>query len=86
MTVRELLQALSRALPPNQVARPANAGALDTICTGVTHDSRRVTKGLVFVALRGLKADGAAFAADALAAGAAAVVSESHARGRHYGH
>ncbi|MSO83822.1 MAG: UDP-N-acetylmuramoyl-L-alanyl-D-glutamate--2,6-diaminopimelate ligase [Acidobacteria bacterium] len=55
---------------------PANAGALDVPCRGVTHDSRRVEEGWVFVALRGLKADGADFGNQATAAGAAAVVAE----------
>ncbi|MBM3818134.1 MAG: UDP-N-acetylmuramoyl-L-alanyl-D-glutamate--2,6-diaminopimelate ligase [Acidimicrobiia bacterium] len=58
-------------------AVPADAAALDAQCTGVTHDSRRVGPGMVFVALRGLKADGAAFAPQALAAGAAAVIAET---------
>src|SRR5262249_52483582 len=43
----------------------------------VTHDSQRVRPGVVFVALRGRKADGAAFAPQAIAAGAAAVVAET---------
>jgi UDP-N-acetylmuramoyl-L-alanyl-D-glutamate--2,6-diaminopimelate ligase len=80
MTVRELLQALARALPPDQhVDMPADAGGLDVACTGVTHDSRRVQPGNIYVALRGLKANGEDFAAAATAAGAAAVVAERHA-------
>ncbi|MBI3447341.1 MAG: UDP-N-acetylmuramoyl-L-alanyl-D-glutamate--2,6-diaminopimelate ligase [Acidobacteria bacterium] len=42
--------------------------------TGVTHDSRRTRPGDVFVAVRGLKADGLAHARAAAAAGAAAIV------------
>jgi UDP-N-acetylmuramoyl-L-alanyl-D-glutamate--2,6-diaminopimelate ligase len=77
MTVRELLQALSNTLPAEQRPTvPAGAGGLDQPCTAVTHDSRRVIPGAVFVALRGLKMDGAAFAPQAIAAGAAAVVAE----------
>jgi UDP-N-acetylmuramoyl-L-alanyl-D-glutamate--2,6-diaminopimelate ligase len=75
MTVRELLQALARALPPDQRPRIPD-GALDVTCAGVTHDSRLVDPGTVFVALRGLKSDGVAFAPQAIAAGAAAVVAE----------
>jgi UDP-N-acetylmuramoyl-L-alanyl-D-glutamate--2,6-diaminopimelate ligase len=45
--------------------------------TAVAYDSRAVTAGSVFVALRGLQADGAAFARDAIAHGAVAVVSET---------
>jgi UDP-N-acetylmuramoyl-L-alanyl-D-glutamate--2,6-diaminopimelate ligase len=47
--------------------------------SSITADSREVTTGAVFVALRGLKADGAAFARDAIARGAIAVVSETAA-------
>jgi UDP-N-acetylmuramoyl-L-alanyl-D-glutamate--2,6-diaminopimelate ligase len=45
----------------------------------VTYDSRDAAPGTVFVALRGAKTDGARFAAQAIANGAAAVVSESPA-------
>jgi UDP-N-acetylmuramoyl-L-alanyl-D-glutamate--2,6-diaminopimelate ligase len=77
MTVRELLQALVREVPPNErPTLPDESPALDATCTGVTHDSRRVVRGSVFVALPGLKADGAAFAPQAIAAGAVAVVAE----------
>jgi UDP-N-acetylmuramoyl-L-alanyl-D-glutamate--2,6-diaminopimelate ligase len=47
--------------------------------TGITYDSRAVTGGQVFVALRGQKADGTAFATQAIARGAAAIVSEQPA-------
>jgi UDP-N-acetylmuramoyl-L-alanyl-D-glutamate--2,6-diaminopimelate ligase len=43
----------------------------------IAYDSRRVSPGAVFVALRGLKTDGAGFAAQATARGAIAIVSES---------
>jgi UDP-N-acetylmuramoyl-L-alanyl-D-glutamate--2,6-diaminopimelate ligase len=43
----------------------------------VTHDSRQAAAGTIFVALRGLKADGAAFAPQAIAGGAAAIVAET---------
>lgn len=43
----------------------------------LVYDSRKVSQGAVFFALRGEKADGTAFAAQAVARGAAAVVSES---------
>jgi UDP-N-acetylmuramoyl-L-alanyl-D-glutamate--2,6-diaminopimelate ligase len=78
MTVRELLSAWAQAMPASdRPVLPAPAAALDAPCAGVTHDSRQVRPGMVFVALRGLKADGAQFAPQAIAAGAAAVVSES---------
>ena len=44
--------------------------------TGVAYDSRGVEPGQVFVALKGQHADGASFAAQAIARGAAAVVAE----------
>jgi UDP-N-acetylmuramoyl-L-alanyl-D-glutamate--2,6-diaminopimelate ligase len=47
-----------------------------TSITGVAYDSRRVHPGNVFVAVTGLRADGATFAQQAIQAGAIAVVSE----------
>jgi UDP-N-acetylmuramoyl-L-alanyl-D-glutamate--2,6-diaminopimelate ligase len=77
MTVGELLEGVARAMPPDQwPLLPAGVGALATPCRGVTHDSRRVEAGWVFVALRGLKEDGAEFAPKAIAAGAVAIVSD----------
>jgi len=46
---------------------------------GITHDSRLVQTGYVFVALRGQHADGSAFAVQALERGAVAIVSEDPA-------
>ena len=77
MTIGELLRTVAQTVAPQE--RPAITGearALDVTCTGVTHDSRAVMPGMVFVALRGLKTDGAAFVPQAIAAGAAAVVAE----------
>lgn len=48
----------------------------DPVVTGVEADSRRVRPGQVFVARRGVKVDASAFAADAVARGAVAVVAE----------
>ena len=48
-------------------------------CPAVTHDSRQVRPGSVFVALQGLQADGTAFARDAIGKGAVAVFSEAPA-------
>ena len=76
MTVGELLRAFARSMPPHEQPVIRGDAALDVPCTGVTHDSRDVAPGTVFVGLRGLKADGAAFAPQAIAAGAAAVVAE----------
>jgi UDP-N-acetylmuramoyl-L-alanyl-D-glutamate--2,6-diaminopimelate ligase len=45
--------------------------------TAIAYDSRRVIPGSVFVALKGLKADGGAFAEQAVGRGAQAIVAES---------
>jgi UDP-N-acetylmuramoyl-L-alanyl-D-glutamate--2,6-diaminopimelate ligase len=76
MTVGELLRALDRVPGLTRSPLPAS-GAANVVCTGVTHDSRRVGRGAVFVALLGLKANGALFAPQAIAAGASAVVAEA---------
>jgi UDP-N-acetylmuramoyl-L-alanyl-D-glutamate--2,6-diaminopimelate ligase len=49
-------------------------GNLDQEVTGLSYDSRRVTRGHIFFALPGEKADGREFIGDALERGAAAVV------------
>lgn len=49
-------------------------GSADVQVTGVTADSRQTGPGMLFVAVPGAKADGAAYAADAAKRGAAAVV------------
>jgi UDP-N-acetylmuramoyl-L-alanyl-D-glutamate--2,6-diaminopimelate ligase len=51
--------------------------AADAPVAAIAYDSRRVVPGSVFVALKGLKADGGAFAQQAVARGARAIVSES---------
>jgi UDP-N-acetylmuramoyl-L-alanyl-D-glutamate--2,6-diaminopimelate ligase len=77
MTVGKLLRAFAQVMPADEPpAISGDARALDTECSGVTHDSRVVTPGSVFVALRGLKAEGVAFAPEAVSAGAAAIVAE----------
>jgi UDP-N-acetylmuramoyl-L-alanyl-D-glutamate--2,6-diaminopimelate ligase len=49
----------------------------DPEITGVTADSRKVAPGFLFAALPGAKADGRAFAAQAVAAGAAALIADN---------
>jgi len=66
MTLSDLLQRLATL--------DARTGAIAV--AGVTADSRMVKPGDVFVAVPGTKADGLAFAAQAAAAGAAAIVGE----------
>lgn len=69
----EFLAAVSR-LTPLQVPDLGAAAALDV--SGVVYDSRAVTRGSVFVALRGEKHDGVAFANQAVAQGAIAVIAD----------
>lgn len=58
----------------NQVEGAGEAvGAIEI--TGLSADSRKIDKGMLFVALAGTKADGAAYVADAVARGAAAIVA-----------
>ncbi|MTH97934.1 UDP-N-acetylmuramoyl-L-alanyl-D-glutamate--2,6-diaminopimelate ligase [Roseibium sp. RKSG952] len=59
---------------------PEGADALDI--TGMTADSRAVKPGFLFAALKGAKADGAAFAGKAVAAGAAAVLASGETAAR----
>jgi UDP-N-acetylmuramoyl-L-alanyl-D-glutamate--2,6-diaminopimelate ligase len=71
MGVRTLAELL-RAAPEARLVQ----GAPDLPISGITHDSRAVLPGAVFVALRGRTHDGLAFVADARRRGAVAVVSE----------
>ena len=48
-------------------------GTADTMVSDLTHDSRRVGEGSMYVALRGSNVDGHAFVGDAVASGAVAV-------------
>ena len=66
----------ARTLAPDARRRVATAGLSETPVTSVTHDSRSAGHGAVFVAIPGARADGAGFAADAIARGALAVVAE----------
>ena len=51
-------------------------GSLETVITYVTDDSRKVSPGVLFVAVKGHGVDGHSFIGKALVAGAAAVVYE----------
>jgi UDP-N-acetylmuramoyl-L-alanyl-D-glutamate--2,6-diaminopimelate ligase len=77
MTWADLQAALGgHGLTPHAgIASPAGAN----VVTGVAYDSRAVAPGHVFVALKGQRADGAAFVRDAIERGALAVVSEQPA-------
>lgn len=56
------------------------AAPRDVVVRGVTHDSRRVKPGYVFVAIRGFADDGHRYVGDAVKRGAAAVVVEGGGR------
>lgn len=66
-----ILKQLLSSLGPAQVEGP-----LDREVAGLTCDSRRVTPGMVFVAIPGLNADGHSFIDSAIERGAAAVIYE----------
>ncbi len=51
-------------------------GSMDVEITSIAYDSRKVEKGTLFVCLKGFKVDGHAFAAQAVEAGAAALMVE----------
>jgi UDP-N-acetylmuramoyl-L-alanyl-D-glutamate--2,6-diaminopimelate ligase len=66
------LAELARELP----GRPAIEGDAHVRVVGVHHDSRRVSRGDLFVVRKGEKHDGRAFVAQAIARGAAAILAE----------
>jgi UDP-N-acetylmuramoyl-L-alanyl-D-glutamate--2,6-diaminopimelate ligase len=72
MTWSDLLGALHR-----DGLITAAVGSYSGDVAGIAYDSRRVGQGHLFVALKGLRADGAAFVRQAIARGAVAVVSEN---------
>jgi UDP-N-acetylmuramoyl-L-alanyl-D-glutamate--2,6-diaminopimelate ligase len=78
MTVGALLESLDRMLPADARPEmsPTGSARLAVEARGVTHDSRQVAPGWIFVALRGLKTDGSQFIPQAVANGAAAAVAE----------
>lgn len=74
MTLEDVLTSL-RALGAERSA--VRGAARDAVVSAIVYDSRRAVPGSVFVALRGLKADGARFAWQAVDRGARAVVAET---------
>jgi UDP-N-acetylmuramyl-tripeptide synthetase len=71
------LSALLDALPPHLAPRPDGSGDDDPVIRGVTYDSRSVSPGDLFVALRGENYDGHDYLAQALQLGAAALLVEA---------
>jgi len=68
VTLRELLAGATPVSPPESIA--------DADVRGLEYDSRKVEPGCVFFAFPGARVDGREFAAQAIANGAIAVVSE----------
>ncbi|MDO8836807.1 MAG: UDP-N-acetylmuramoyl-L-alanyl-D-glutamate--2,6-diaminopimelate ligase [Vicinamibacterales bacterium] len=80
MTLRDLVAALElRGLRPVAARPSGQADALDRPVAGLAYDSRRASPGTVFIAIRGERFDGAAFAPEAIGRGAIAVVAEGPA-------
>jgi UDP-N-acetylmuramoyl-L-alanyl-D-glutamate--2,6-diaminopimelate ligase len=80
VTLAELLRSLEglgRPEAAETLALPERAAA--TSVASVAYDSRQAVSGSVFVALRGLHADGTSFVREAISRGAVAVVAESPA-------
>lgn len=75
MTLADLLAALGDLAP--DVRSTLDASLAERVVKSVAYDSRKTTQGSLFVALKGQKADGSAFAVQALSKGALAVVAES---------
>ena len=76
MNLLDLVSA-AHTLAPDSRARVEQAGRSKDAVTGVTHDSRAVSSGSVFVAVRGQRTDGASFAEEAIRRGATAIVAET---------
>lgn len=78
MTLGDLLERV-RTRVPFRLEGAATDAALAVEVGAITHDSRKATRGAIFTALRGLKADGASFAESAARHGAIATVAETSA-------
>jgi len=78
MTWRELLAEVSGTPALDAAVGLASMSPSPDVTT-IAYDSRQVVQGSVFVALRGVHADGAAFVRDAVARGALGVVAEAAA-------
>jgi len=70
------LVAAARTVAPDACHSVTQRGADSVEVIGVTHDSRAAAPGVVFVAIKGQRADGTTFASAAAAAGAVAIISE----------
>ncbi len=82
MTLTELLRAVSAHEPFTGLFAQAELSTDPTV-TGVVYDSRQAAAGSVFVALRGVHADGTSYAREAVTRGAIAVFAEVPAPAGH---
>ena len=76
MTLGQLLERAS-SLAAFEPSAPLGGADRGRPVAGIEFDSRKVTAGSVFVGMKGQKADGAAYAQQALVRGACAVVAEA---------
>ena len=74
MTLGDLLGSLNADVRANFGSVSASLSGLDI--TAITYDSRRAQRGSLFVAVKGQRANGLEFAAEAIKRGAAAVIAE----------
>jgi UDP-N-acetylmuramoyl-L-alanyl-D-glutamate--2,6-diaminopimelate ligase len=82
VTLASLLRTVADRPPfPGAMGLTVPDAQVNADVAAIAYDSRAVTRGSVFVALRGVHADGTAFARDAMARGAAMIVSETPAPG-----
>jgi UDP-N-acetylmuramoyl-L-alanyl-D-glutamate--2,6-diaminopimelate ligase len=72
----DLIRAVAAHVPFGALLSHADSLA-ETPVSDVAYDSRHVAPGVVFVAVKGLHANGTSYAADAIAQGAAAVFAET---------
>jgi UDP-N-acetylmuramoyl-L-alanyl-D-glutamate--2,6-diaminopimelate ligase len=80
MTLAELLTVLDESgLRPRPTVPGGTGSRPGPEVESISYDSRAVSPGALFVALRGAQADGSAFAGQAIAKGAVAVVAEADA-------
>ncbi|MCD6307807.1 MAG: UDP-N-acetylmuramoyl-L-alanyl-D-glutamate--2,6-diaminopimelate ligase [Candidatus Latescibacteria bacterium] len=68
MKLQELIMDVDTAVAP---------GAADVDITAIAYDSRRISPGSLFIAVRGFTSDGNTFIADAITKGAVAVVTDA---------
>jgi UDP-N-acetylmuramoyl-L-alanyl-D-glutamate--2,6-diaminopimelate ligase len=79
MTLGALRRRLEAVLPTRLEPPDRGTDVDGLVVTAVDYDSRQVSRGHLFVAIRGQREDGAAFAPQAIARGAVAVIAESRA-------